>query len=136
MRTRWSRSEFKHAVMADAASPGTRTFPASSIIAHEGEVGGGWYVLLSGRVGVFKRDTQVAEFGTRGMILGELSSILGHPRTANLVALEDTTLLHVEHDLDQLIQHHPKVVKTLVVSLAQRLETTSEALAEMQRVIT
>lgn len=122
--------------MAENASPGTRTFPVSTIIAHEGEVGGGWYVLLSGRVGVFKRDTQVAEFATRGMIIGELSSILGHPRTANLVALEDTTLLHVEQDLEQLIEHHPKVVKTLVISLAQRLETTTESLAAMQRVIT
>lgn len=122
--------------MAESTSPGTRTFPASTIIAHEGEVGGGWYVLLNGRVGVFKRDSQIAEFGTRGMIIGELSSILGHPRTANLVALEETTLLHVEHDLDQLIEHHPKVVKTLVISLAQRLETTSESLAAMQRVIT
>lgn len=119
--------------MSRAPAPATRSFPASAIVAHEGEVGGGWYVLLSGRVGVFKRDTLITEFTTRGMILGELSSILGHPRTANLVALEETTLLHVDLDLDELIALHPKVVRTLVVSLAQRLEKTTEALTALQR---
>lgn len=101
---------------------------ANEIIAEEGSTSLGWYVLLSGRVGVFKRDTKIAEFATRGMVFGELSSILHQPRTARLVALEPTTAMHFDADLDQLVKEHPQVAKTMLVSLAQRLATTTDAL--------
>ena len=115
--------------MADPAlRQSAKTYPQSALIAEEGSAGGGWYVLLSGRVGVFKRDVKVAEFGTRGMVFGEISSILGRPRTARLVALEPTQVVHFEADLDELIAHHPAVAKTVLISLAQRLERTTDAL--------
>lgn len=104
------------------------TYAANQVIAEEGSPSLGWYVLLSGRVGVFKRGAKIAEFSTRGVVFGELSSILHQPRTAQLVALEPTSAMHFDADLDQLIEHHPKVAKTMLVSLAHRLATTTEAL--------
>lgn len=105
-----------------------RNFPRGTVIAEEGSPGAGWYVLLSGRVGVFKHGVQIAEFATRGMVFGEIASILSRPRTARLLALEPTNVLHFEAGVDELIAHHPNVAKTVLISLAQRLERTTEAL--------
>ncbi len=114
--------------MSADASNSVKNYPRGEVIAEEGSPGVGWYVLLSGRVGVFKQGTQVAEFATRGMVFGEISSILARPRTARLVAVEPTAIMHFEADLDELVAKYPKVAKTVLVSLAQRLEKTTEAL--------
>lgn len=110
------------------ASNNVKNYGRGAIIAEEGSPGVGWYVLLNGRVGVFKQGTQIAEFSTRGIVFGEISSILSRPRTAQLVAIEPSAIMHFEADLDELISQYPKVAKTVLVSLAQRLEKTTEAL--------
>ncbi len=77
---------------------------------------------------VFKKGTQLAEFSTRGMVFGEISSILAKPRTATLIAVEPTSVLYFEASLDELVTRYPKVAKTVLISLAQRLERTTGAL--------
>lgn len=115
--------------MSPATPPSNvKSFARGAIIAAEGSPRGGWYILLSGRVAVFKQDRQVSEFSMRGMVFGEISSILSRPRTATLVAIEPTTVLYFEADLDELVARYPNVAKTVLVSLAQRLEQTTDAL--------
>ncbi len=116
------------AAMATDTHSNVKNFARGDVIAEEGSPGVGWYVLLSGRVGVIKQGTQVAEFSTRGAVFGEISSILSRPRTARLMAVEPTSLMHFEANLDELISKYPAVAKTVLVSLAQRLEKTTEAL--------
>ncbi len=113
--------------MADPTS-NVKNYPAGAIIAEQDSPAAGWYVLLSGRVAVLKNGTPIAEFMTRGTVFGEISSILSRPRTARLVAEEPTSVLYFEADLDELVTRYPKVAKTVLVSLAQRLERTTEAL--------
>jgi CRP-like cAMP-binding protein len=115
--------------MASAESKNNvKSFARGDVIAEEGSPGVGWYVLLSGQVAVFKGGTQIAEFSTRGMVFGEISSILSRPRTARLLATEPTSVMHFEANLDELISKYPAVAKTVLISLAQRLERTTEAL--------
>ena len=97
------------------------TYAANAQIAAEGSTGIGWYVLLSGRVAVFKSKLKVAEFGQRGTVFGEISSILKRPRTATLVALEPTEVIHINAELDELIAKHPDVARKIIVNLAERL---------------
>lgn len=111
-----------------SSGPRLLHFAPQQLIEDEGSPQIGWYVLLTGRVGVFKSDIQVAEFSTRGAVFGEISSILRRPRSARLTALEATTVMYYDTDIDQLIAHHPKVAKTMLVSLAERLVETTEAL--------
>lgn len=111
-----------------AVQNNVKTFARGDIIAEEGSPGVGWYVLLSGRVAVMKAGTQIAEFSTRGSVFGEISSILSRPRTARLIAVEPTSLMHFDANLDELVAKYPAVAKTVLVSLAQRLEKTTEAL--------
>lgn len=115
-------------VSSVAPSSNVKNYGRGAVIADEGSAGAGWYVLLSGRVGVFKQGTQVAEFANRGIVFGEIANILARPRTAQLVAIEPSSLIHFEANLDELITKHPNIAKTVLISLAQRLEKTTEAL--------
>jgi len=103
-----------------------RTFAKSEQIAVEGEKSNGWYILLEGKIGVFKHKQQIAEFSKRGVVFGELGFILNTPRTATLIALEDTKAVCFFTSLNQLIADHPEVVKNILVNLAERLAKTTE----------
>jgi CRP/FNR family transcriptional regulator, cyclic AMP receptor protein len=103
-----------------------RTYAASEQITTEGEKSNGWYILLEGKIGVYKHNRQVAEFNERGVVFGELSFILNTPRTASLIALEPTKAVHFDMPLDQLITEYPDVTKKFLVNIAGRLAKTTE----------
>jgi CRP-like cAMP-binding protein len=102
------------------------TYAKMEQITTEGEKSNGWYILLEGRVGVFKHDRQIAEFSEHGVVLGELSFILNTPRTVSLIALEPTKAVHFGMPLNQLIAEYPDVTKKILVNLAERLVKTTE----------
>ena len=107
-------------------SSNIRTFAKLEQIAAEGEKSNGWYILLEGRIGVFKHKHQIAEFSKRGIVFGELGFILNTPRTASLIALEATKAVCFYTSLNQLIKEHPDVVKNILINLAERLAKTTE----------
>jgi CRP-like cAMP-binding protein len=109
-------------------SSNIQEFAEKQVIASEGDIEVGWYVLLQGRVGVFKHDRNVAEFSQRGVVFGELSSILNTPRTATLIALEPTKVIHFKTSLDNIIEHYPQMTKQIIISLAERLAKTTDNL--------
>jgi CRP-like cAMP-binding protein len=84
-------------------SSNIQEYNEKQVIASEGDREVGWYVLLKGRVGVFKHDKKVAEFSQHGVVFGELSGILNTPRTASLIALEPTKVIHFKTSLDNII---------------------------------
>jgi CRP-like cAMP-binding protein len=75
--------------------------------------------------GRVQKQTEIAEFGQRGTVFGEISSILKKPRTATLVALEPTEVIHINAELDELIAKHPDVARKIIVNLAERLAKTT-----------
>jgi CRP-like cAMP-binding protein len=96
-------------------------------IARMGDPADGWYILLTGKIGVFKRDFTVAEIEKRGTVFGELGCILNRPRTATLQALEPTSVLFVQMDIDEVVAKHPEFAKRILVDLADRLTRTTES---------
>ena len=107
-------------------SSNIRTFAELEQITTEGEKSNGWYILLEGKIGVYKHKRQVAELSGRGVVFGELSFILNTPQTVSLVALEPTKAVHFDMPLDQLITEYPDVTKKILVNLAERLAKTTE----------
>lgn len=97
-------------------------FQKGESIVKEGDTSFNLFVLMKGSVGVFKADTQVGIFDEKGGIIGEMSAILGKPRTASLVALEMTTLVPIPSDFDLLIRENPDIAKAVMVNLAKNLE--------------
>jgi CRP/FNR family transcriptional regulator, cyclic AMP receptor protein len=109
-------------------SSNIQEYAEKKVIAHEGDIEVGWYVLLQGRVGVFKHDKKVAEIHQHGVIFGELSGILNTPRTATLIALETTKVIHFTTSLDNIIEHYPKMTRQIIINLAERLAKTTDNL--------
>jgi NTE family protein len=67
-------------------------FRIGEMILREGDPSDGWYILHSGRVGVYKRDFTVAEISKPGTVIGELGFLLKIPRTATLIAQEPISM--------------------------------------------
>ena len=92
-----------------------------------GDPADGFYILLTGKIEVYKKDFTVAEVNTRGTIFGELGCILNIPRTATLQAIEPTSVLFVQMTIDELVEKHPEFAKKLLIDLADRLTRTTES---------
>jgi CRP-like cAMP-binding protein len=102
-------------------------YSIGEIITKMGDEADAWYILLTGKVGVFKRDFSVAEISERGTVFGELGCLLNIPRTATLQALEPTSVLYVQMSMDEVVEKYPKFAKRILVSLAERLAKTTDA---------
>ena len=103
-----------------------KLFKKNEVITKEGDFSFDWYVLVKGRVGVFKGDVKMNEFSERGVIFGELSGLLARPRTATMTALEDTEVMVVESSIDEVIRNHPDIANKILISLAERLAKTTD----------
>lgn len=99
--------------------------PAGRIIAREHEPGDSFYLILSGAVEVVVEsiDRQVA-VRRAGDFIGEMSLLLGTPRTATLRTLEDTILFVVDHNnLHSLLNQHRELADQIAEELSQRQES-------------
>lgn len=105
-----------------------KIFQPGEIISQEGDLSFDWFVLMHGKVGVFKGDLQVSEISQRGMIFGELSGILARPRTATMKALEVTEVMCIENNIDEVIRNHPEIANKILIALAERLAQTTDEL--------
>jgi len=52
-----------------------KIFKPGDVITREGAVDKELFILISGRIGVFKSEVKVAEFSEKGMVIGEMSII-------------------------------------------------------------
>ncbi|MBI2418218.1 MAG: Crp/Fnr family transcriptional regulator [Ignavibacteriales bacterium] len=103
-----------------------KNFKRGDFLVREGEPSRSIFILVQGRVGVFKGKLKVSEFAEKGMIFGEMSAILGEKRTASLCAIEDSLVIDFDKGIDFLINEHPDIIKRLLSSLAERLKKTTQ----------
>ncbi len=103
-----------------------KSFEKNEVITKEGDLTFNWYILISGKVGVYKGDRKVSELSERGVIFGELSGLLARPRTATLKASEDSEVMVIESSIDEVIRNHPDIAHKILISLAERLAKTTD----------
>ena len=103
-----------------------KNFKKDEVIANEGEKAKCIFVLVEGKVGIFKNNRKISEFSKSGDMIGEISMILNRPRTATIKALTDCNLLTIEGELDDLIKLYPDISKKLIRTLAERLTDATE----------
>jgi CRP-like cAMP-binding protein len=113
-----------------------RSRPASTVIVAQDEPGDALFVIAQGRV-------KVALFGENGRELtlsvlnvgdffGEMSLVDGQPRSANVVALDDTTVLALTRDAFRAhLAAHPQTAFNIMSELTARLRRADETIASL-----
>jgi len=101
------------------------------VLFREGDPGDAFYIVLSGAVEVYveKIDKHLTTLKA-GQFFGELSLLLGIPRTATVRAEENTILFLVnKKGFEKLLKKHPEIAEIIV----QALGKYKEELAERQK---
>ncbi len=110
------------AMLAQAAS--SHVFAPGEMVIRAGEPGSSMFVVHNGRVSV-----QISESGrartvatlSEGAFFGEMALFTGEPRTANIVAVEETEVLEIGHAaMKQVFDTNPDLVESLSHIIAER----------------
>ena len=102
-------------------------FAPGHVIARQGDIGSGFFVITAGRVRVARDGRPIAELGP-GDFFGELSVLDGQPRTAQVSAIEPTTCLALSTwDFEAVVKEQPGVALAILRGLASRLRELTEA---------
>ena len=115
----------------DLAAIGERAlevdFTSGQVIARQGEIGTGLFVIVEGAVRVVRDGNELARLGP-GDFFGELSVIDGLPRVAQVVASEPTRCLALASwEFERLALDHPTIGLAILRALSARLRTLTES---------
>jgi CRP-like cAMP-binding protein len=108
-----------------------RTYPKGSVIVFEDDPGDSLFVVKDGRVKVVLvgedgREVILGILG-RGEHFGELSLIDGQPRSAHVIAADDTQLLILRReDVRRRVEESPPLAWALLTALSRRLRRADE----------
>lgn len=102
-------------------------FPANHVIARQGDIGTGLFLIVSGRVRVVRDGRVLAQLGA-GDFFGELSVLDRMPRTASIVVEEQARCLALASwDFEEAVAEGPAVALAIMRGLALRLRGLTEA---------
>ena len=109
-----------------------RQFEKGQHIINEGEHGNEMFVIFRGKVDVLKQGHRIAQLGGGGHF-GEMGLVDRAPRSATVVAAEDTSAVSIDRDtLLKLMRRESllavKLLWSFVQVLSERLRSTNEAL--------
>ena len=101
--------------------------PEGHVIARQGDIASGLFVIASGGVRVVRDGRLVADLGP-GDFFGELSVLDGQPRTAQVSAIDPTTCLALSTwEFESVVRERPDVALAILRGLATRLRELTEA---------
>jgi small-conductance mechanosensitive channel/CRP-like cAMP-binding protein len=115
-----------------------RLFAAGEVMARQGQFETTLYAITSGRARVeVQQDAAeplvLSHLGS-GEIFGERGLLMGEPRSASVIAEEDTRTIVIDrHDILPIFEHNPMLPERLGEILTQRQSATSAYLEEHQR---
>ena len=104
----------------------TRWSPRNSLLFSDGDAAGGFFLIVSGRVKVFKVSQDGKEqilhiFGV-GEIVGEVAVFSGKHFPASAVTLQDSDLLYIPRDgFLRLATGRPQILLNMLATLSRRL---------------
>ena len=101
-------------------------FPADHVIARQGEIGTGFFVIVDGAARVVRDGGELAVLGP-GDFFGEMSVIDGLPRVAMVVTTEPTRCLALASwEFERLVLDHPSIGLAILRGLSARLRAKTE----------
>jgi CRP-like cAMP-binding protein len=120
-----------------AKSCSERVFKKGDVIVKQGNPGIGLFIIVAGKVKVVKtldhgREMEIATHG-HGEVIGEMAVLDGAPRTANVIAVEDTTcLVLASWAFNSFMESHPEVALHVLPIVVRRFRETNEALINLK----
>ncbi|MFP4391595.1 MAG: Crp/Fnr family transcriptional regulator [Desulfohalobiaceae bacterium] len=114
----------------------TKTFQSAEIIFQEGQTAVGFYILLQGRVKIFKLSLEGKEqilhlFGP-GEPFGEVPVFAGEKFPANAQAMQQSTMLFLaRQDLLRLITQDPSLSMNMLAVLSRRLRDFTRLIEDL-----
>ena len=111
-------------------------FAPGETLIRTGDEGSSMFVVHSGRVAVQVPDRSgprtVAEL-TEGSFFGEMALFTGEPRTANVVALEETEVLEIGHTaMKHLFETNPGLAESISWTISERRAALAKDSASVQ----
>ncbi|MBX5457410.1 MAG: cyclic nucleotide-binding domain-containing protein [Thermogemmatispora sp.] len=119
-----------------ARSAQERHYSAGTVLFHQGDTGTGLYIITAGRVRILQaNDPDRAEevIGTAGPgeVLGEMALLDDLPRSASVVAEEETTAILLPiWEFRTVLRRQPEIALKLLSVLSRRLRKAEGRLAE------
>jgi CRP-like cAMP-binding protein len=114
-----------------------REYKKGDIIVKQGESGVGLFIIIKGKVKIVKKlaDGKEIDIAVHGEneFFGELSVLDDKPRTASVIAIEDTKTLAMTHwEFKALLEEHPEIALDILPVIVERFRETNEQLIEMK----
>jgi len=113
-----------------------RTYPRNSVILFEDDPGDALYVVAEGQVKVVLigedgREVILSVLG-EGEFFGEMALIDDEPRSAHVIAMEDSTLLVLRReDFQGILKQTPSIALALLRELSRRLRRVDEKVGSL-----
>jgi CRP-like cAMP-binding protein len=114
------------------ASRPTRSLDDQEILLVQGEGGGDFYILMSGRLSVIRDGVSIATIDQPGTLVGEMSVLRGTPYSATVRA-DGPAKVRVVRDANKLLDSEPGLARRVAALVAGRLDATSALLAELAK---
>lgn len=113
-----------------------RIYNAGQLLFQRGDPGDGIFAIVSGRVKIFLEGTEGGEVvvatRTTGDVIGELSLIDQHKRSASAAAVDRVKVAHIATaDFEEWLMSHPAAAVALLRELAQRVRETVDQVGEI-----
>ena len=119
-----------------AAATQERNYPKNSVILFENDRGDALYVVLSGQVKVviIAEDGREVILSIRGKgdFFGEMSLIDDEPRSAHVIAMEDSRLLTLRRDdFNRCLREMPEIATGLLREMCRRLRQADSKIGSL-----
>jgi CRP-like cAMP-binding protein len=100
---------------------------SGSSVVEADKSGVGLHLIMEGHAAIRVGDTQIARFGP-GDYFGEMSLIDGKPRSATVTAEGPlVTFAFAAWDFERLMNHHPSIMRSMLVALSGRIRAIEAA---------
>ncbi|MDR1043657.1 MAG: type IV-A pilus assembly ATPase PilB [Candidatus Adiutrix sp.] len=111
-------------------NPDELVFNRDDIIIKEGNTDTNFYKLIQGNLGVYKGQTQIAEISQLDTFFGEMSALVGGPRSATIKSQGKSIVKVFPGDkLMEVIEGYPDIAKAMLTTLVDRLSATNVRLS-------
>ena len=119
-------------ILSLCANEAKSSYLDQEIIIEEGTKSGRLYILISGKIEVFKDRVAIAILANPGSVMGEMSLLNNVPHSASCRAVGNAELYIIE-DAEKFLQENPRIFWLVSKDLASKLKLTTDCLSEFSK---